>query len=102
MGRGSGYLALTAGIIGGAEMVLIPEQEISAEEVAAAISDAYVRAKTHAIIVVAEGAILHGQALIDQLNAINTGFEFRLTILKHVHPGLLPTAFDRLLPARFD
>jgi 6-phosphofructokinase 1 len=101
MGRGSGYLALTAGIIGGAEMVLIPEQEISAEEVAAAISDAYVRGKTHAIIVVAEGASLHGQALIDQLNAVNTGFEFRLTILGHVQRGGRPTAFDRLLAARF-
>jgi 6-phosphofructokinase 1 len=101
MGRGSGYLALTAGIIGGAEMVLIPEQEISAEEVAAAISDAYVRGKTHAIIVVAEGARLHGQALIEQLNAMNTGFEFRLTILGHVQRGGHPTAFDRLLAARF-
>ena len=101
MGRGSGYLALTSGIIGGAEMVLIPEQEIPAEEVAAAISDAYVRGKTHAIIVVAEGARLHGQALIDQLNATNTGFEFRLTILGHVQRGGSPTAFDRLLAARF-
>ena len=101
MGRGSGYLALTAGIIGGAEVVLIPEQEIPAEEVAAAISDAYVRGKTHAIIVVAEGARLHGQALIDQLNAQNTGFEFRLTILGHVQRGGSPTAFDRLLAARF-
>jgi len=101
MGRGSGYLALTAGIIGGAEMVLIPEQEIPAEEVAAAISDAYVRGKTHAIIVVAEGASLHGQALIEQLNAQNTGFEFRLTILGHVQRGGRPTAFDRLLAARF-
>src|SRR4029079_10836778 len=70
MGRGSGYLALMSGIIGGAEMVLIPEQEISAEEVAAAISDAYVRGKTHAIIVVAEGASLHGQALMEQLTAM--------------------------------
>jgi 6-phosphofructokinase 1 len=101
MGRGSGYLALTAGIIGGAEMVLIPEQDISAEEVAAAIADAYVRGKTHAIIVVAEGATLHGQALIDQLTAMNTGFEFRLTILGHVQRGGHPTAFDRLLAARF-
>jgi 6-phosphofructokinase 1 len=101
MGRGSGYLALTAGIIGGAEMVLIPEQEIPAEEVAAAISDAYVRGKTHAIIVVAEGARLNGRALIEQLTAVNTGFEFRLTILGHVQRGGRPSAFDRLLAARF-
>ncbi|MEP7359474.1 MAG: ATP-dependent 6-phosphofructokinase [Anaerolineales bacterium] len=101
MGRGSGYLALMSGIIGGAEMVLIPEQEISAEEVAAAVSDAYVRGKTHAIIVVAEGASLHGQALVEQLDALNTGFQFRLTILGHVQRGGRPSAFDRLLAARF-
>jgi 6-phosphofructokinase 1 len=101
MGRENGYLALMAGIIGGAEMVLIPEQEASAEEVAAAVSDAYVRGKTHAIIVVAEGASLHGQALMDRLNAMNTGFQFRLTILGHIQRGGRPTAFDRLLAARF-
>ncbi len=101
MGRHSGYLALMSGITGGAEMVLIPEHDITAEEVAAAVSDAYLRGKTHAIIVVAEGASLHGQALIDSLNAMNTGFQFRLTILGHVQRGGRPNAFDRLLAARF-
>ncbi|MGH2524432.1 MAG: 6-phosphofructokinase [Anaerolineales bacterium] len=101
MGRECGYLALMAGIIGGAEMVLIPEQETTAEEVAAAVSDAYVRGKTHAIIVVAEGASLHGQALMEQLNAMSTGFQFRLTILGHIQRGGRPSAFDRLLAARF-
>lgn len=101
MGRESGYLAVMAGIIGGAELVLIPEYEMAPEEVAAAISDAYVRGKTHALIVVAEGARRHGQALIDELNAMNTGFQFRLTILGHVQRGGRPSAFDRLLAARF-
>jgi 6-phosphofructokinase 1 len=101
MGRESGYLALMAGITGGAEMVLIPEHETPPEEVAAAISDAYVRGKTHAIVIVAEGAALQGQALIDQLNAMNTGFHFRLTILGHIQRGGRPSAFDRLLAARF-
>ena len=45
MGRDSGYLALMSGITGGAEIVLIPEHDISAKEVAAAGSDAYVRGK---------------------------------------------------------
>ena len=101
MGRDCGYLALMAGIIGGAEMVLIPEQETTAEEVATAIADAYVRGKTHAIIVVAEGASLHASALMEQLDAMNTGFQFRLTILGHIQRGGRPTAFDRLLAARF-
>ena len=90
-----------AGIIGGAEMVLIPEQETTAEEVAAAISDAYMRGKTHAIIVVAEGATMHGQALMQSLEAMKTGFQFRLTILGHIQRGGRPSAFDRLLAARF-
>jgi 6-phosphofructokinase 1 len=60
-----------------------------------------VRGKTHAIIVVAEGASLHGQALMERLNAMNTGFQFRLTILGHIQRGGRPTAFDRLLAARF-
>ncbi len=101
MGRECGYLALMGGIIGGAEMVLIPEQDTSPEEVAAAISDAYMRGKTHAIIVVAEGANMHGQELMRQLEAMNTGFQFRLTILGHIQRGGRPTAFDRLLAARF-
>ena len=100
MGRECGYLALMAGIIGGAEMVLIPEQETNPEEVAAAISDAYMRGKTHAIIVVAEGANLRGQALMQRLEEMNTGFQFRLTILGHIQRGGRPTAFDRLLAAR--
>jgi len=101
MGRECGYLALTAGIIGGAEEVLIPEQDTSPEEVAAAISDAYVRGKTHAIIVVAEGAHLHASALVEQLDAMNTGFQFRVTILGHIQRGGRPSAFDRLLATRF-
>ena len=101
MGRECGYLALMAGIIGGAEVVLIPEQETPPEEVAAAISDAYMRGKTHAIIVVAEGATLHASELMKQLDAMNTGFQFRVTILGHIQRGGRPSAFDRLLASRF-
>jgi hypothetical protein len=53
MGRNSGYLALMAGIAGGAEMVLIPEVETTLEEVAQGLLDAYVRGKAHCIIVAA-------------------------------------------------
>ena len=101
MGRECGYLALMAGIIGGAEVVLIPEQETPPEEVAAAISDAYMRGKTHAIIVVAEGATLHASELMKQLDAMNTGFQYRVTILGHIQRGGRPSAFDRLLASRF-
>ena len=56
MGRRCGYLALMAGIAGGAEIILIPEIEVSPEEVATAMRASYERGKPHAIAVVAERA----------------------------------------------
>jgi 6-phosphofructokinase 1 len=101
MGRSCGHLALMSGIISGAEMTLIPELETSAEEVAAAVRSAYERGKTHAIVVVAEGAKLHANALKEKLDKMNTGFDSRVTILGHVQRGGSPSAWDRLIAARF-
>jgi 6-phosphofructokinase 1 len=101
MGRNCGHLALMSGIISGAEMTLIPELETSAEEVAAAVRSAYERGKTHAIVVVAEGAKLHANALKEKLDKMNTGFDSRVTILGHVQRGGSPSAWDRLIAARF-
>jgi len=101
MGRNCGHLALMSGIISGAEMTLIPEQEMDAGEVAAAVRGAYERGKTHAIVVVAEGAQLGANALKEKLDRLNTGFDFRVTILGHVQRGGSPSAWDRLIAARF-
>ena len=101
MGRDCGHLALMSGVISGAEMTLIPERDVSAEEVAAAVSDAHTRGKTHAIVVVAEGARLAANALKEVLDRMNTGFESRVTILGHVQRGGSPSAWDRLIAARF-
>jgi len=101
MGRHCGYLALMSGIICGAEMVLIPERDTPAEEVAQAVADAYARGKTHAIVVVSEGAKLGASALKERLDALHTGFTFRVTILGHVQRGGKPTAYDRLIAARY-
>jgi 6-phosphofructokinase 1 len=101
MGRNCGHLALMSGIISGAEMTLIPEQEAGAEEVAAAVRGAYERGKTHAIIVVSEGAKLHANALKEKLDAMHPGFDLRVTILGHVQRGGSPSAWDRLIAARF-
>ncbi len=100
MGRNCGYLALMSGILGGAEIVITPEKAPSMEEVAAALSDAYVRGKSHAIAVVAEGAPYRVTELEDYLNKMQTGFEIRLTILGHTQRGGSPSAFDRLLATR--
>jgi 6-phosphofructokinase 1 len=100
MGRRCGYLALMAGLICGAEMILIPEREVSLETTAHAISQAYARGKTHAIVVVAEGASAKAHDVAEYLNAQDVGFETRVTILGHVPRGGSPSAFDRLLASR--
>jgi 6-phosphofructokinase 1 len=101
MGRESGYLAVQAGIVTGAELVLIPEDKTPPSEVAKAIEEAYQRGKTHAIIVVAEGYTPHTLELGQMIDDLDIGFTTRVTILGHVQRGGKPTAFDRLLATRF-
>jgi len=101
MGRACGYLAVRAGIITGAEMVLVPEVETPFEDVVAMVDDAYKRGKSHAIIVVAEGASIRAQELAQKLEDLDLGFDTRVTVLGHVQRGGKPTAFDRYLATRF-
>lgn len=100
MGRNCGYLAVMAGIIGGAEVVIIPEAEMSVAEVAQSVENAYHRGKTHSIIIVAEGAALKVQELASALDEMTVGFTTRVTILGHIQRGGRPSAFDRLLATR--
>jgi len=102
MGRDSGYLALASGITGGAEMVLIPEEETTVEQVCQRVEDAYIRGKAHCIIIVAEGWEPGTQELARQLRERQDelGFSVRVTQLGHVQRGGSPSAFDRLLATR--
>ena len=100
MGRKCGYLAMMAGIAGGAELVLLPEIDFEPDEIREAIHDAYRRGKSHAMVVVAEGAKHNAEALVRHFKNQNTGFELRATILGHVQRGGVPTAYDRLLATR--
>jgi len=99
MGRECGYLALMAGIAGGAEVVIIPEKETDPEAVAEELRAAYDKGKTHAIMVVAEGARYNaeGMAKYFQEHKERLGFELRVTRLGHVQRGGAPGSFDRLL-----
>ncbi len=103
MGRHCGYIALAAGIAGGAEAVVIPEFELNPEELAEIVHRAYERGKAHAIVVVAEGASYNAARLAEYFaqHRARLGFEFRATILGHVQRGGAPGAFDRLLGTRF-
>ncbi len=102
MGRDCGYLALMAGIAGGAEAVVVPEVETDPEALARELCAAYDRGKPHAIVVVAEGARYNAEGLVRYFreNGERLGFELRVTILGHLQRGGVPTAFDRLLATR--
>jgi 6-phosphofructokinase 1 len=100
MGRNCGYLALNAGVVCGAEMILIPEKEVSLEEISEMVEGAYERGKSHCIIVVAEGSSLKVHQISEYLKDHEVGFETRVTILGHVPRGGSPSAFDRLLATR--
>jgi len=102
MGRDSGHLALAAAIAGGAEAVLLPEFAVDPEAVARDVRAAYERGKSHAIVVVAEGARLNADALAAYFaeHRERLGFELRVTKLGHIQRGGSPGAFDRLLASR--
>ena len=100
MGRDSGYLAVMAGIAGGAEVVVVPEVEVEPGDVAAEVHRLYDGGKSHAIVVVAEGARYGAAALAERLSRADPGFELRVTTLGHVQRGGAPNVFDRLLGSR--
>jgi 6-phosphofructokinase 1 len=99
MGHECGYLALMAAIAGGAEAVIIPEEESDPEAVAADLRAAYDNGKSSAIVVVAEGARYNAEGMAEyfKLHGERLGFEMRVTKLGHVQRGGAPGSFDRLL-----
>jgi 6-phosphofructokinase 1 len=122
MGRHAGWIATYAGIAGGADVILIPEQPIDLDEVCGLIQHRHARGKDFSIIVVAEGAqfkpgtdVTREQKLdefghvrlggigdaLGKLIEARTGFETRVTVLGHIQRGGSPTAFDRVLGTRF-
>jgi 6-phosphofructokinase 1 len=102
MGRNCGYLALMAGIAGGAETISIPEVETDPESIAREIRSAYERGKPHAIVVVAEGARHNAEGLANYFKQNNDrlGFAVRTTVIGYVQRGGAPTFADRMLATR--
>jgi 6-phosphofructokinase 1 len=122
MGRHAGWIAIEAGIAGGADVILIPEIPINIEEVCAIIKKRHQRGKTFSIVAVAEGAHFAKNDLVTQEQKLDafghvrlggigetlaqeiekhTGFETRVSVLGHIQRGGAPTAFDRVLGTRF-
>jgi 6-phosphofructokinase 1 len=101
MGRKSGYLALLSAIATGAELAVVPERDVTLEDIAEDVQAAYARGKTHYIIVLAEGAKMTAPELAEYLCQHPSGFEARISVLGHVQRGGSPTARDRLYASRF-
>jgi len=102
MGRNCGYLALMAGIAGGAEAIVIPEIDVDPAAVVGELRTARDSGKSHAIVVVAEGARHNADELVQYFKAHEqqVGFELRVSRLGHIQRGGSPGVFDRLLATR--
>lgn len=98
MGRETGYIALAAGLAGGAESILIPEVDMDLEEVCRRLMRGIQRGKLHSIIVVAEGAA--GAYRVAEEIRNRTGLDTRVTVLGHLQRGGSPSAADRVLASR--
>jgi 6-phosphofructokinase 1 len=95
MGRDTGFIALSAGLAGGAESIIVPEHPFHLEEICARLENSYRRGGSHSIIVVAEGAA-SGLEISREIKK-RTGLDTKVTILGHLQRGGNPTAFDRIL-----
>jgi ATP-dependent phosphofructokinase / diphosphate-dependent phosphofructokinase len=122
MGREAGWIALYAGMAGGADAILIPEHPFDLEEVCHHLRHRHMSRSSFSIVVVAEGALpaegtgfelppweldengfprLGGVAnLLAPEIERRTGYQTRVTILGHVQRGGSPGAFDRMLATR--
>ncbi|MFA4888181.1 MAG: 6-phosphofructokinase [Candidatus Omnitrophota bacterium] len=121
MGRHAGWIAIEAGIAGGADVILIPEIPIDIEEVCELLKKRHARGKTFSIVVVAEGAQFKAASMVVQEQKLDafghvrlggigeslaleigkrTKFETRVSVLGHIQRGGSPTAFDRVLGTR--
>ncbi|MFJ8112006.1 6-phosphofructokinase [Streptomyces sp. NPDC096132] len=121
MGRHSGWIALHAGIAGGANVILIPERPFDIDQVCAQVNSRFM-INYAPIVVVAEGAVpREGQMIlkdqsVDEFEHVRlsgvgewlareiserTGKDARTTVLGHIQRGGTPSAFDRWLATRF-
>jgi 6-phosphofructokinase 1 len=124
MGRNAGWIALEAGIAGGADVILLPELPYRIDEIVAALVRRARRGSKFSIVVVAEGAVPEGgQAMYQEVSRLGTqsavprlggigntlaeqiaeacGAETRATVLGHLQRGGSPSPFDRVLGTRF-
>lgn len=101
MGRHTGYIALAAGIAGGAEHILIPEQKNQFEKLLGLFKGENKSPKAFSIVIVAEGDEEGGAyQIVEKMKKEIPDFDPRVSILGHIQRGGSPTAYDRVLASR--
>jgi 6-phosphofructokinase 1 len=112
MGRDVGWIALEAGIAGGAHIILIPEIPFTMQRLCDAIGERESHGRRFTIVVAAEGVQLPAELkqiarggsvgnVIGEGIALNSQKEVRVSVLGHIQRGGSPSAFDRILGTRF-
>jgi len=119
MGRHAGWMAYIAGLAGGANVILIPEEPFDIDEVCKVFVDRKERGKPYGVVAVAEGALPRdakefvtstdelddfghvrlggiGKKLAKEIER-RTGIESRATVLGHIQRGGSPTVYDRVM-----
>lgn len=119
MGRDAGHIAISAGIAGGADMILIPEIPFSIDKICEKLKGRQRRGRNYTLIITAEAArplegeaVMStdssgqsrlggiGQSLADEISSRNIA-ETRVTVLGHVQRGGIPSPLDRLIASAF-
>ena len=118
MGRYTGWIALEAGIAGGADEILVPEIPTDLNKMCEDIKARHLQGRNFSIIVVSEGAAVYGfnkdivpqgerrrfgyvGEIVAKTIEASTGFETRVSVLGHIQRGGTPTAHDRIVGTQF-
>ena len=101
MGRNSGFIALKAGIAAGAIAIVLPEDEMTSEELMQILRASEESGKSSSIVIVAEGA-KGGTAyeLANKVAAENPDYDTRVSVLGHLQRGGAPSCYDRVISSR--
>jgi len=102
MGRDVGHIALNVGIAGGAEEILIPEEDLGLDRLVESLRRSKKSGKTSSIVVVAEGDKIGKSVfeLKDYVDQNMEGYDVRVSVLGHMQRGGSPSCFDRVFASR--
>ncbi|WP_341215440.1 6-phosphofructokinase [uncultured Wocania sp.] len=102
MGRDVGHIALNTGIAGGAEEILIPEEDLGLDRLVESLKRSRKSGKTSSIVIVAEGDKI-GKNIFELKDFVDEnmeGYDVRVSVLGHMQRGGSPSCFDRVLASR--